>query len=151
MSGGKRSMSMTSTPAFTINLLRTLFVAFTACVGTLVSDSISEQPWIGTMAGIAFGLAVVLADRLLRGFSLRLFSSATFGLLMGAVFARLLLASQLLRGLSEERQWIAGLLVYATAGYLGMMLAARSNREEFSIIIPFVRFRRAPVQDAAVL
>src|SRR5262249_19586013 len=34
------------------------------------------------------------------------------------------------------------LIVYAIFAYLGMMLAMRSSRDEFSLIIPYVRFAR---------
>ena len=88
-----------------------------------------------------------LQQGLLKGISLRIFSSATFGLLVGFIFARLLLASDVLRGLDEEWRWITSLGVYAMFSYLGMMLAVRSNRDEFSLIVPYVRFRRATMQD----
>jgi uncharacterized protein YacL len=102
---------------------------------------------VGSAGGVIFGLAVVLADRLLKGISLRVFSSATFGLLVGFIFSRLLLASNVLRELPDDLEWIIGLGVYCAFAYLGMMLAVRSNRDEFSLIIPYVRFRRATVQD----
>ena len=57
----------------------------------------------------------------------------------------------MLAGASPQIQWIVGLIVYSTFGYLGMMLAIRSNRDEFSLIIPYVRFRQATVQDAPLL
>jgi uncharacterized protein YacL len=135
----------------TVNLVRALFVAFTMYVGSMVGDAFLPNRFTGAMAGAAFGLAVVLADRLLKGVSLRLFSSATFGLLMGAIFARLLLASDVLRDTSADVQWLMSLLTYATCAYLGTMLAVRSNRQDFSLIIPYVRFRQSTVQDAPVI
>jgi uncharacterized protein YacL len=135
------------TPERTINLLRALFVVFTGCLGLMVALDLYGAPTVGLFSGVAFGLCVVLADRLMKGISLRVFSSATFGLLVGFVFARLLLASSILRGASETMQWLVSLLVYAAFSYLGMMLAIRSNRDEFSLIIPYVRFRRATTQD----
>jgi uncharacterized protein YacL len=87
-----------------------------------------------------------MIDRVLKGLSLRAFSSATLGLLLGLLLANLLLASEVLRYQSEETQWIARLVVYCTFGYLGMMLAMRSNRDEFSLIIPYVRFARETTQ-----
>jgi uncharacterized protein YacL len=131
----------------TVNLLRVLFVVFTGCLGLMVGLDLYGAPTAGLFSGVAFGLCVVLADRLMKGISLRVFSSATFGLLVGFVFARLLLASSILRGASETMQWLVSLLVYAAFSYLGMMLAIRSNRDEFSLIIPYVRFRRATTQD----
>ena len=123
------------TPERTINLLRTLFVVFTACVGMSVGNDLKNAPVPGLFAGIAFGLCVVLADRLMKGISLRVFSSATFGLLVGFVFARLLLASNVLRASNEDTQWFVSLLIYAAFSYLGMMLAVRSNRDEFLSLI----------------
>lgn len=130
------------TPLLTVNLLRVLFVTFCATIGGLVGTAFQEKAEPGVVIGIIFGLLVVLADRLLKGFSLRAFSSATFGLLLGLFFANLLMASEILRYQTETTQWAARLIVYCTFGYLGMMLAIRSNRDEFSLIIPYVRFAR---------
>jgi uncharacterized protein YacL len=139
------------TPRLTLTLLRTLFVIFTSYIGFAVSDFVFPAKWMGALAGAVFGLAVVLADQLLHGISLRVFSAATFGLLMGTIFARLLLASNLLRTATEEVQWVASLVVYSTCAYFGMMLAIRSNREEFSLVIPYVRFRQAAVQEQPLI
>src|SRR5213079_2751051 len=139
------------TPLLTINLLRVLFVTFCALIGTNISSALVGNSGPGLVFGIVFGLVVVLIDRLLKGVSLRLFSSATFGLLLGLIFANLLMASDVLRYQSETMQWSVRLIVYTVFGYLGMMLAMRSSRDEFSLIIPYVRFRRAAVQDVPLL
>jgi len=134
------------TPLLTLNLLRVLFVTFCASIGGLVAVETHGNALPGIVIGVIFGLLVVLVDRLLKGFSLRAFSSATFGLLLGMLFANLLMASDILRYQSEMAQWAARLVVYCTFGYLGMMLAMRSNRDEFSLIIPYVRFARETTQ-----
>lgn len=134
------------TPRLTVTLLRVLFVTFCAAIGAIVISELQGTPWPGVIIGIVFGLVVVLIDRLLKGFSLRAFSSATFGLLLGLLFANLLSASDVLHYQSETAQWMARLIVYSTFGYLGMMLAMRSNRDEFSLIIPYVRFARETTQ-----
>jgi uncharacterized protein YacL len=134
------------TPLLTINLLRVLFITFCAVIGANISSAVTENLWPGLVLGLLLGLVVVLIDRLLKGVSLRLFSSATFGLLLGLIFANLLMASQVLRYQSETMQWGVRLIVYAVFGYLGMMLAIRSSRDEFSLIIPYVRFARETTQ-----
>lgn len=134
------------TPQLTVNLLRVLFVTFCGLVGSLVSSEAAGSAWPGLLIGLVFGLVLVLVDRLLKGLSLRAFSSATLGLLLGLFFANLLLASHVLRYQSEETQWIARLVLYCGFGYLGTMLAMRSNRDEFSLIIPYVRFARETTQ-----
>lgn len=139
------------TPVRTVNLLRALFVTFTLCVGLMIgSDALGSGP-VGGALGAVFGLFVVLADRLMHGISLRVFSSATFGLLVGFIFSQLLLSSRLLAGANPQVQWVLGLIAYSAFGYLGMMLAIRSNRDELSLIIPYVRFRQATVQDAPLI
>jgi uncharacterized protein YacL len=135
----------------TVNLLRVLFVTFSGLVGSLVTTELQENAIPGLLIGLVFGLALVLADRLLKGLSLRAFSSATLGLLLGLLFSNLLLASQVLRYQSEETQWIARLVVYCVFGYLGTMLAMRSNRDEFSLMIPYIRFARETTEHEPVV
>ncbi|HWB60975.1 MAG TPA: PIN domain-containing protein [Chthoniobacteraceae bacterium] len=154
------------TPLLTINLLRALFVMFALFVGAQIGGAVYDAQkgagldgttfgintqLLGAIGGALFGLMIVLADRLLKGITLRTFSSATFGLLLGLLFSRLLLASDVLLHSSENVQWIVSLAVYAGFGYIGMMLAVRSNRDEFSLIIPYVRFRQTAVLDAPLL
>ncbi|MDQ6861311.1 MAG: twitching motility protein PilT [Verrucomicrobiota bacterium] len=139
------------TPLVTVNLLRVLFVTFCAVVGAIVGLAAQGSTLIGVAIGLVFGLAMVLVDRLLKGFSLRAFSSATFGLLLGWLFASLLVASDVLHYQPLGVQWIARVVVYCTFGYLGMMLAMRSNRDEFSLIIPYVRFTRETTQHEPIV
>lgn len=134
------------TPQLTVNLLRVLFVTFCGAVGSIVSAEVQSNAIPGLLIGLVFGLLLVLADRLLKGLSLRAFSSATLGLLLGLFLANLLMASEVLRYQSETTQWIARLVVYCGFGYLGTMLAMRSSRDEFSLIIPYVRFARETTQ-----
>jgi uncharacterized protein YacL len=135
----------------TIHLLRVLFVAFTAYIGSQIGLHIWDAPRLGTCGGIAFGLAIVLIDRFLKGLSLRMFSSATFGLFLGFIASRLLLASGLLWQTPDREQWLISLAVYSTFAYIGMMLAMRGNRDEFALIIPFIHFREEKQPDPPVL
>jgi len=138
-------------PNTTINLLRVLFVVFCGVIGAQMG-AVLELGWPGGMVvGVMVGLTLVLIDRLLRGFTLRAFSSATFGLLLGLIFATLLRASRVLYYLPGDLEWGISLLIYVAFGYLGMMLAMRSNRDEFSLLIPYVRFTRQAIEDEPVV
>lgn len=139
------------TPIVTTNLLRLLFIIFCLSMGMILSETLFSVTLYGGMGGAVFGLTMVLIDRLLRGFSLRAFSSATFGLFLGLIASRLLLASNVLKYTDEEIEWAIGVVIYTVFGYLGMMLAMRSNRDEFSLIIPYVRFSRRSVYDVPVV
>lgn len=135
----------------TIRLLRILFVIFCGVLGSQIGGSVFASPYSGLFGGLAFGLVLVLADRLLKGFSLRMFSSATFGLFLGLVASHLLVASEFLAKSPEDVRWVVRLVVYFSLSYLGMMLAMRSNRDEFAMIIPYIRFREQSAQDAPIL
>lgn len=142
------------TPPATVNLLRILYVVFLGSVGAMVGASVggtASATLVGSASGLVLGLIVVLLDSLLRGITLRVFSSATFGLMLGLLVATLLKASDALEYLEQDKAYIVSLAVYAVFGYLGMMLALRSNREDFSLIIPYVRFTRESVQDQPLL
>jgi uncharacterized protein YacL len=88
---------------------------------------------------------------MLKGITLRIFSAATFGLLLGLLAARLLLASDVLAYQPAQMRWIMSVIVYGVLAYFGMMLAIRGNRDEFSMIIPYVRFQRTAMEDVPLL
>ena len=63
------------TPLFTVNLLRGLFVTFCGAIGSLISGELQDSTMPGLLIGLLAGLIIVLIDRLLKGISLRAFSS----------------------------------------------------------------------------
>jgi uncharacterized protein YacL len=98
---------------------------------------------LGAVLGLAFGGVLIGIDEMLKGFSLRAFSSATFGLMLGSLIAWMVDRSGLFV-YAEERpvRWLIRLCLFAGFSYIGMVLALRSNKEDFSLIIPYVRFTR---------
>ena len=72
---------------------------------------------------------------------LRAFSAATFGLLLGTIIAWLIDRTDLFIFADEKTRWLVRLGLFLAFGYLGMVLAMRSNKEDFSLIIPYVRFK----------
>ena len=67
-------------------------------------------------------------------------SAATFGLILGTVIALMVDSSGLFQFSDESQRWLIRLCLFLGFGYLGMVLAMRSNKEDFSLIIPYVRF-----------
>lgn len=139
------------TPLSTINLLRCLFIIAATTIGGMIGGDRYGALGTGVAVGLVFSLGLVLVDRLLKGLTLRVFSSATFGLLLGLFAATLLRASGVLFYLPDDTRWLISLAIYSAFGYIGMMLAIRSNRDEFSLLIPYVRFTQQTVQDAPLL
>src|SRR5437762_13015850 len=90
--------------------------------------------------GFGFGWLMIALDEMLKGFSLRAFSATTFGLLLGTVVALLINGSGLFENVEDPTCWMIRLGLSLSFGYIGMVLAMRSNKEAFSVIIPYVRF-----------
>ena len=42
--------------------------------------------------------------------------------------------------MKQPTRWLIRLSLFLAFGYIGMVLAMRSNKEDFSLIIPYVRF-----------
>jgi uncharacterized protein YacL len=98
---------------------------------------------LGAVIGFGFGGLLVAMDEMLKGFSLRAFSAATFGLILGSVIAWMVDQSGLFVYVDERpTRWLIRLCLFMGFSYIGMVLAIRSNKEDFSLIIPYVRFTR---------
>jgi len=125
-------------------VLRILFLALTTLGGYAVSqvrpELIEGGVW-GAIMGFGFGGLMVAIDEMVKGFSLRAFSAATFGLALGTIVALLIDKSGLFVYVEEAPvRWLIRLCLFLSFGYIGMILAMRSNKEDFYLIIPFVRF-----------
>jgi len=123
--------------------IRIFFLALCTVGGYEVSQVRPE--WInsgltGLFIGFGMGGLCVALDEMLKGFSLRAFSAATFGLCLGALVAGLVDRSGLFPDTDDPQRRVIRLALFLCFSYLGMVLAMRSNKEDFSLIIPYVRF-----------
>lgn len=142
-----RSSQITRSPV-PIHVARTVFICLSVLFGIAFSFGFEQPAWKGALFGGGFGLAVVGLDSLLKNFSIRGFSAATFGLLIGFFCAWLVTRMgffempwfQSLEDAGALRN-LFELMLYATLGFLGITLALRSDRDDFSLVIPYVRFR----------
>src|SRR5437867_6770429 len=125
-------------------VIRTFFLLLCAVAGYAVSQyrpEIIHGGLYGLGIGLGLGSLLIGLDQMLKGFSLRAFSAATFGLLLGTIVAWLMDRTQLFIYADEKTRWLIRLGLFLGFGYLGMILAMRSNKEDFSLLIPYIRFR----------
>jgi len=125
-------------------ILRVLFLSLSTLGGYAVSQvrpELIDDGFRGVLIGFGFGGLLIAIDEMVKGFSLRAFSAASFGLLLGTMIALLIDNSGLFIYVEDKPvRWLIRLCLFLGFGYIGMILAMRSNKEDFYLIIPFVRF-----------
>ncbi|MBB5351052.1 uncharacterized protein YacL [Haloferula luteola] len=155
------------TPA-SVNIVRLLYVLICVVAGCMLAfgtkgyESWGLPMWGGIIGGLLVAGIFILVEVLIKGFTVRGLSTATFGLLVGlfcaflltrvglselvtAVFDRTLelnggLASG--RDIAQTINLAVGTMIYAGFGFIGAVLALRSSRDDFAFILPYVRFRQ---------
>jgi len=158
--------SMTSHPSVNIARLTYLLICEAAGVAIVLSTkgTLDISIVTGLLGGLGVALFFIWIEILMKGFTLRGFSTASFGLGVGLFCAWLLTRveiSSLLelvfrdrlqneKGATAEQldvlvnalRLTIDVTLFASLGFLGAVLALRSNRDDFAFIIPYVRFRQ---------
>ncbi len=121
-------------------LVRTLFVIGSITIGYQTMSQFGEGIF-GILAGAAISLFMILLEKGMRKVSLTGLSSAVFGLILGLIIAKLVGDTFSLTPL--EPRFLVKVRVALTLlfCYLGMVMALR-GKDEFNIVIPYVRLRR---------
>lgn len=131
-------------------LVRILFIVGSTIVGyqTLI---IKGSNVYGGIIGFAGALLIILMELGMRTVSVRGLSSAVFGLILGLIMAKLVTDAFVLTPISAESLPLIKVVLTLVFSYLGMVLGLR-GKDEFNIIIPYVRLRRQDqVEELAVL
>ena len=126
----------------TMLAIRSVFFVLCGAAGWLVCYSVEE--WDGhrllaTIIGLLLGALVILVDFLLKGFSLRGLSAITFGLGMGTLIAHFIGTSPLFRNGEPQIIYLSQIALFIICTYLSTVIALR-GKDEFNLVIPYVRF-----------
>ena len=138
----------------TLIFIRFFFVVLSTIVGFQVGSFVqagsSNFSALGALLGFLAAMIIIIFEFTMRRVSVRGLSSAVFGLLFGLIMAKLV--SDTMALISFDKNLVYSLRVILTLifCYLGMIMAIR-GRDEFNIIVPYVKFSRQDQKDDIIL
>ncbi|MBI3320919.1 MAG: hypothetical protein HYZ91_01475 [Candidatus Omnitrophica bacterium] len=128
-----------------LRFVRVGFLVISALLGSQVIGPAADWPfWLRTLLGAGAGALLVILEAVIHRIgrvSVRGFSAAVFGLLFGLIMAKLVSDAIALIPLDPGTVAIIRVSLTWAFCYLGMTMALR-GRDEFSVIIPYVRLSR---------
>jgi uncharacterized protein YacL len=138
----------------TLIFIRIFFVA----LGTIVGYQIGllflvlgdNAAFWGAVSGLFGSLIIISLELSMRKISTRGLSAAVFGLLFGLIIAKLLSDALVLVPMSEAVASSIRLVLLLIFSYLGMVIAMR-GRDEFNLVIPYVKFSRQDRGDEVLI
>ena len=130
----------------TIFTIRVVFFLLCITASYLICFSIPDWDqyllW-AMLIGAFLGALVILVDVMLKGFSLRGLSALTFGLFVGWLMANFISSSPFFEDTYYDGDpttlFLVRLAIYVILMYLGAVIALR-GRDEFNLVIPYIRF-----------
>src|SRR3989338_7045163 len=131
--------------------IRIFFVILSAIVGYQLGQVIPGMwPWAGGAVGGGIAGILIGMEYSLKKVSTRGLSAAVFGLLFGLVMARLILSTLDLVPVGPELGTPIRSILVVVFSYFGMAIALR-GRDEFNIIIPYVKFTRQDQREEMII
>jgi len=127
----------------TLLFIRVFFLILSAVVGHHIGVII-ERPIVGLEFGLLFGLMLIFLEQRMHGVSMRGLSAMVFGLLLGVFMAKLISDILILIPMDVFFHSTSRVILTIVFSYLGAVVALR-GKDEFNIVIPYIRFKR---QDA---
>ncbi len=128
-----------------LRFVRIGFIIISSLLGSQVIGQNAGWPmWLRVAAGTGAGALLVLIEAFIHKIgrvSVRGFSAAVFGLLFGLIMAKMVSDAISLIPLNMESAAVTRVVLTWAFCYLGMAMALR-GRDEFSVIIPYVRLSR---------
>ncbi|MFA5500571.1 MAG: TRAM domain-containing protein [Candidatus Omnitrophota bacterium] len=138
----------------TVLYLRAFFVIVSTIVGYYVGILMGNYNLMwqlgGAISGFVGSSIIILMEVGMRRFSVRNLSAAVFGLIFGFFMAWILTSVLKLIPMSIELFSSLQIILILVFCYLGMVIAMR-GKDEFNLIIPYVKFVRQDEREDIVL
>jgi uncharacterized protein YacL len=119
-------------------------------IGALLGDFDMKWAAGGTVVGCASAFAIIFLEMAMRRFSIRNLSAAVFGLIFGFFMAWLLTSVLKLIPMDIKLFSSLQIILILVFCYLGMVIAMR-GKDEFNLIIPYVKFARQDQREDIII
>src|SRR5450631_3032948 len=133
----------------TLLFIRIFFVIISGIIGYQIG-AINQAPLTGVFVCMAGAGFFIFVEANLKQVSVRGLSSMVFGLLLGIFMANLVSDIISLLPLGDVLKPILRVVMTLVFSYLGAVMALR-GKDEFNLIIPYVRFKRQDLKDGVIL
>lgn len=138
----------------TLIFIRIFFIILSVVVGYQIGSFVrigdSDFSAMGSVIGFAAAAAIIFFEFIMRKVSVRGLSSSVFGLIFGLIMAKLVSDTLALIHMDETIFYSLRVVLTLIFCYLGMIVAIR-GRDEFNIIVPYVKFSRQDQKDEMVV
>jgi len=137
----------------TLIFIRVFFILLSVFVGYFIANSIDpsvEAGFVGGGVGLIASALLIVAERIMRKVSTRNLSAAVFGLIFGLFMAWLLTNAMKLIPMDDAVFSSIQIVLTLIFCYLGMVIAMR-GKDEFKLVIPYVKFTREDRGDELIL
>ena len=138
----------------TVLFIRIFFLVMSTVVGCTVGTLFQEYslPWHLIGAGIGFALAgfIIILEVTMRNVSVRNLSAAVFGMMFGLFMGWLITSAIKLIPMDQRLFSALQLSLILIFCYLGMVIAIR-GKDEFNLIIPYVKFTRQDQKEDIII
>lgn len=119
-------------------------------VGSLLGGFSPKAAYIGAMIAFFGALGIILLEIGMKRFSMRNLSAAVFGLIFGFFMAWIITSVIRLIPMSLDLFASLQIILILIFCYLGMIIAMR-GKDEFNLIIPYVKFVRQDKKEDVIL
>ena len=131
-----------------------LFVRILFLIGSIIIGYQTAAPKgsgiIGLLIGAFLGVVIIFLEIGMRKVSMRGLSSAVFGLILGLIMSKLVTDAFSLAPMPAESLALIRVTLTLVFCYLGMVIGLR-GKDEFNIIIPYVKLRRQDQSEEVTL
>ena len=139
----------------TLIFIRIFFILLSIIVGFQIGSFVRttgdvDFSTLGALIGFIAATFIIMFEFIMRKVSVRGLSSAVFGLIFGLIMAKLVSDTLSLIPIDETVLYSLRVALTLIFCYLGMIVAIR-GRDEFNIIVPYVKFSRQDQKEEFVI